>query len=100
MATLVIELQTGFKDDLVVIRVNGEEVLSEKVTEKLLYGLAKSVPPVPVPDGPVRVEITLPDRNVAAATDLHATGTTYLGVSIEQDGSIGFIAQDKPFLYH
>ena len=103
LAELQIDIQEGFEDDLVIVRVNGTEVFREEgVTTKLLLGAtdftSDNAPRVQVPEGSVDVEVLVPSKNLSRTISVQASQKTYLGVSI-QDGKIHFIELDKPFGY-
>src|SRR5258706_8256545 len=64
MAQLRIDLQDGFQDDDVVVKVDGEERLRQAgVTTKKVLGLAGSVT-VDVPEGQRSIELSVPSRGV------------------------------------
>lgn len=98
MAPLVIDLQDGFMDDLVVIQIDDQEIFRKKgVQTSLLLGYADSLE-IEVSEGTVNVEITLPLRNLAETLELQVSKATYLGISI-QAGNIQYRVADKPFGY-
>jgi hypothetical protein len=98
IATLQLDLQDGFADDLVVVRVNGIEVFrKEGVTTKLLLGYADSFQ-VRVPEGSVDVEVVVPSRNLSRTVSIRISQKSYLGVSI-QDGKIEYLERNEPFPY-
>jgi hypothetical protein len=95
---LRIALQDGFDDDLVIVLVNGQEVLRKaNVRTDPRFGLAYAFE-VPLPDAPVTVEVQLPQRQVSNSTRLNIDGTVYLGVSYV-NGVLQFITSAEPFLY-
>jgi hypothetical protein len=96
MAQLVIALQRGFVDDLVVVRVNDQEVFrKEGVKTKLLLGYADSFE-AQAPEGPANVEVILPTRDLAETIVLQLTKVVYLGLSIH-DGRIDHRISHEPF---
>ena len=98
MVTLAIDLQDGFVDDTVVLRVNGEELFRKgHVSTKLLLGLADSFK-TEVEKGPVSVEISVETRDTAETISLYVSADTYLGVSVV-NGRIEYIISDEPFGY-
>jgi hypothetical protein len=98
MVTLAIDLQDGFVDDTVVLRVNGEEVFrKEHVSTKLLLGLADSCNKE-VEKGSVSVEISVETRDIVKTIPLDVSADTYLGVSVV-NGMIEYIISDEPFVY-
>lgn len=98
MALLVVDLQEGFADDLVLIRVNGLEVFhKEGVKTKLLLGYADSFK-IQVPEGSVNVEVILPSKNLSETILLQVTKEVYLGLSIH-NGRIDYRISNEPFGY-
>jgi hypothetical protein len=98
MVSLVIDLQDGFSDDTVVIRVDGQEVFhKEGVNTDYSLGRADSVE-IPVPEGCVNVEVTVPSRHLSGTIVLEVSATVYLGVSILDD-RIDYRISDEMFLY-
>ena len=103
LAELKVDIQDGFEDDLVVVRVNGTEIFrGEGVTTKLLLGgtdfTSNNAPRVQVSEGSVDVEVLVPSKNLSRTISIQASQNTDLGVSI-QDGKIHYIKVDKPFGY-
>lgn len=98
MTPLVVALQDGFASDLVVVRVNGQEVFrKEGVETKLLLGYADSFE-TQVPKGSVNVEVILPLRNLSETIVLEATKAVYVGISI-LGSRIGHRISHEPFGY-
>ena len=98
MASLVIDLQDGFSDDTVVIRVDGQEIFhKEGVNTDYSLGRADSVE-IQVPEGSVNVEVTVPSRHLSDTIVLEVSTTVYLGVSILDD-RIDYRISDEMFLY-
>ena len=82
MAVLHIFLEEGFKEDTVVVRVGDREVFEKAdVTEDYRISLADSFD-ANVPEGQVRVEASLPDRELVKGIDLQVTTEAYVGFSI------------------
>ncbi len=100
MATLNIALQEGFDGDLVLIKVNDLEVFrKDDVKTKRLLDLAEEFERQ-VPDGPVKLEVLLPKRNLHGKTEVQALQKIYVGISVSVSGpSIDFIISQKPFGY-
>lgn len=93
MASLYANLQDGFTDDLVVVRVNGTEAFrKEGVRTSLLLGYADSFH-TQITGGPANVEVIVPSRNVSKKISVRKP---YLGVSI-LEGEIDFIERGEPF---
>ena len=98
MSTLRVDLQEGFNDDAVDLRVNGQDGFQkEGVTTKLLLGLASSAE-IEVPNGTVTIEIKIPTKNLAKTISLETPSSKYLGVSIA-NGKIEHIVSREPFGY-
>jgi hypothetical protein len=98
MASLVIDLQDGFSDDTVVIRVDGRETFhKQSVSTDYSLGRADSVE-IQVSEGRVKVEVAVPSRRLSDAILLDVSTTVYLGVSIP-DGEVGFRISNEMFLY-
>lgn len=98
MSTLRVDLQEGFKDDAVDLRVNGQDGFQkEGVTTKLLLGLASSAE-IEVPNGTVTIEIKVPTKNLAKTISLEVPSAKYLGISIA-NGKIEHIVSHEPFGY-
>lgn len=82
MVTLAIDLQEGFVDDTVILRVNGEEVFrKEHVSTNPLLGLAHSFK-TEVEKGPVNIRVDVRTRDLAKTVALEVSDDTYLGVSV------------------
>ena len=97
-AVLHVALQDGFDDDTVVVRVNDEEVFrQEGLSTDYRISLAEDFE-VPRAEGPLRLEVELPDRDLAGALDIDAEGTVYVAVSVEE-GALTFRLSDAPFGY-
>jgi hypothetical protein len=98
IALLQVDLQEGFANDLVIVRVNGTEVFRRAgVTTRLLLGYAEYFQ-VQVQQGSLDVEIVVPSRNLSRSASVRVSQESYLGVSI-QDGEIEFSERDEPFSY-
>lgn len=98
VAELTIALEEGFDDTHVVVAVNGVPQLDDlRVTSRPQIGLAKTIT-VDVTDGPVTVDVTLPDDGISERIELAVPETTHLGVS-KSDGTIAHRVSDRPFGY-
>lgn len=98
MASLRIDLQDGFQDDDVVVKVDGEERLRQAgVTTKKVLGLAGSVT-VDVPEGQRSIELSVPSRGVTKQVDIDTEKTTHVGLSLAGH-DVTVIVRDKPFGY-
>jgi len=98
--TLAIHLQEGFRNDTVIIRVNGGEVYRENdvASRQLLGGLADDSLAVEVEAGLVEVEVDVPTQNLTATYNVNAAEYPYLGVYIE-GGEIRFRRSKEAFGY-
>src|SRR5688572_2900185 len=82
MALLHIDLQEGFEDENVVIKVAGKEAFRKtNVRTKLQIGLADSFETT-IESGPVTVEIELPSKNLSKSIEVQGSNAVYLGVSV------------------
>lgn len=91
---LAVALEDGFEADLVVVRVNGEEVLRrEDVTTDVRIGLAHGFD-VRVGRLPATVEVDLPNRGLAGRTTVETEATTHLSISVV-DGALRFRRPDR-----
>ena len=98
MPTLHVALQEGFKNDRVVVRVNGAEVANRpEVTTRNQIGLAEAVE-VDVPTGDASVDVEVPARQLRGSVHVTIEGKTYVGVSIER-GQLVLRPQREAFGY-
>ena len=98
MGLLNVDLQEGFSNDTVSIRVDGTEVFSKKnVTTKQMIGLAESFT-VQVPNGPFNLQLDVPMRNLKKVITLKMDNVLYLGISI-RGTDIEVIQSGKSFGY-
>lgn len=99
MSELTIDLQNGFEDDTVLIKVNGAEVFqATKVSTRYQIGLARSVKLHAVEARSV-IEIILPERVLSKSVDLDTSSPVYLGVSMTPEREITHRISSGPFLY-
>lgn len=99
MIPLFIDLQDGFSDDVVVIRVDNEDVFHKKgVSTDYSLGRADSVE-TKVSEGSVDVAVTVPSRSLSDRVVLEVATAVYLGVSII-DGRIVFVVSEESFTYY
>ncbi len=95
---LTIDLQEGFNNDSLLIRINDEDVFqAEEVTTRLLLGLARSIESN-IPIGLTKVEIIIQSQELEKIVELDVKNDTFLGISI-QDSDISHIVSDVPFRY-
>jgi len=98
MALLHIALQEGFTGDIVIVRVNNEEVFrKESVKTRLQIGYADSFE-VTIEEGYVNVEVVLPLKNLSETIVLQVSTSLYIGVSIHE-GKIVYRISHEPFGY-
>lgn len=98
MATLRVDLQDGFHDDLVVVRAQHQEQRKEHVTTMLQISYAGSLE-LEVEPGPVRLEISVPTRGLFSAPVVEVPPQAlHVGVSID-DGRLAHRVSTEPFGY-
>lgn len=98
MGQLTIALEEGFEGTHVVLHVNGVRQLDDaNVTTRPQIGLARTMT-VDVSDGPVQVDIELPERALARRIELEAGTGSHLGLSIS-DGNLTHRISEEPFRY-
>jgi len=99
MPVLRVNLQEGFANDTVVVRVNGQEVFNKtSVKTRPQIGLANAFE-VDVPEGSVDIQIALPLKNVSESFELQVSNPIHLGVSITHEGRITHQISQEPFGY-
>ena len=99
MPVVHIALEEGFTNDQVSIAIDGKEVFrADRVKTRMQIGLAHAFD-VDVPQGPVRVQINLPSKNVAQSIDLEVTQELYLAVSVTQQGRVEHRISNEPSGY-
>jgi hypothetical protein len=100
--TLFVDIQEGFEDDTVIVKVNGNEVfMRERITTKLLRGPAASFSS-DINEGLAKVETVVLNRNLQGSHEFQVNSDIHIGISIiEPDGQekIRFITSDHPFGY-
>jgi hypothetical protein len=101
--TLVINLQEGFTDDMVVLRVNNKEVFrQEHITSNILIGLA-TVFTMQATSGEVHVDVIIPSKDLVDNYKFIIESKAYLGISIIEPKSsnrkIKFYLSREPFFY-
>jgi len=98
MSILNISLQEGFRDDYVIVQINGKEVYQQMgVTTKLLLGYAVNFN-VEVPECIVNLDIILPLKKLSQVIALDTKTKRFLGVSI-MAGKIDCRISSEPFGY-
>ena len=98
MSILRVDLQEGFANDAIDVRVNGRASLhQEGVTTQGMLGLATSAE-IEVPEGLLSIEIEVPTKSLSKTIRLEPSESPYLGVSIGK-GEIEHILSKRPFGY-
>ena len=98
MPLLTIDLQNGFSNDEVIVRMDGAEVLRKSgVTTDLSVSLAESRQ-IEAPDHSVEVEIAVPSRKLKGAIRIDVARTPFLGVSVTE-GRLELRPSEKLFFY-
>jgi hypothetical protein len=97
-AMLHVALQEGFDHDRIELRLNGASIYERTdVTTDLRIGRADAVE-VPMGAGPMRLSVSLPDRDIAGSIEVRGGGATYVGVSLDGE-AVQFTVSDQPFGY-
>jgi hypothetical protein len=95
---VLIDLQEGFVDDAVTVRIGEEQVFyKENVTTDLFEGRAESIEAT-VPEGPVTVEVSVASRHLSDKIVLNVPPVSHLGVSLSET-QLRFRVSDESFLY-
>lgn len=98
MTDLVIDLQEGFADDLVVLTVNDQVVYRNKhVSTDYSIGRADAINTV-VEDETVWLEASLPDKQLHNKTFVNVTTTPFVAVSVSGN-RITFKQSAERFIY-
>ncbi len=96
--SLVIDLQEGFSDDIVVVQVDSREIFYKKdVNTDYSIGLADSLK-IHIHKNTVTIEVTVPSKQLSDTIGLDTSTKVYLGVSIIDD-RIYFKISDERFTY-
>jgi hypothetical protein len=95
---LAIDLQDGFRGDLVAVHVNGQQIYyREGVTTSSLLGLADSIK-TDLESGLATVDIAVSTQGMAETIELQLVTDLYLGVSIVHR-ELEYIISREPFGY-
>jgi hypothetical protein len=82
MVTLKIDLQDGFMNDEVNIRINGAEVFHKKdVRTRFQIGYAESFE-VTAEQGSIKFEVILPSKSLSESVVFEISNDMYIGVSV------------------
>ena len=99
MVLLKIDLQDGFINDEVNIRINGVEVFhKQSVKTRFQIGYAESFE-VNVEQGLIKVEVTLPSKTLSESTTFEISNDMYLGVSVTPNSTISIRTSNIAFGY-
>jgi hypothetical protein len=99
MVEIPVDLQDGFKDDTVVISVEGRELLrDEAVNTRFQIGRAKSVT-LQVPEGRTELIVEVPSRNLRGTATVDTTKPVFVGISLTTQGKLEIRVQEQPFGY-
>jgi hypothetical protein len=95
--TIHIDLQDGFQDDEVIIRLDGKQVFHKTVSTDARISRADGFQVLTAkPDS--LVEIELPKKQIKGSQSFKPTGTPNVGISM-REGKPQFRVQAEPFLY-
>jgi hypothetical protein len=97
METLQIDLQEGFANDQVIIKVNDQEIFRESVTTNLMHGFAASME-TQVPRGFTTIDVQVPTKGLSKTILVDMTRILHVGIAI-RDGIIEYRVSDEPFPY-
>lgn len=99
MPTLRIDLQEGFLNEPVIIRLDGREIYNETaVKTRFQSGFADHFE-CSVGDEPVRIEVELPGRKVGCRIEFRLHTDLHLGLSIDPGDEFQFKIWQMPFGY-
>ncbi len=99
MPALIIDLQEGFRDDRVIVAVDGREVFrKEGVRTRHQIGRADGVRVEGVAAGRRSVAVELPDRGLSGRVEVDASARPYLAVSVMGERLV-FTPAAEPFRY-
>ena len=95
---VLIDLQEGFRQDTVTVRIGEEQVYHrENVSTDLFEGRAESIE-ANVPEGSVTVEVSVVSRHMSEKIVLNVPPVSYLGVALSET-QLRFRVSDESFLY-
>lgn len=99
MARLRVDLQAGFSDDDVVVRLDGRELTSRRdVTTDYAVGLAAFDEFDDVDQGGHELEVSVPTRSLTGSRVVNVTDETHVAVSTDGH-TVSITAQTEPFTY-
>jgi hypothetical protein len=98
VSVLHVALQEGFDNDRVLISLNDKSIYDKAaVTTDLRIGRADAVE-VPLEEGALRLQVSLPDRDLSGSIVIRGKDTVYVGVSMS-NGEMQFTVSHEPFGY-
>ncbi len=99
MTQITIDLQEGFENDTVVIRMNGQEVLMhENVSTRLQIGLADRFE-LQLSQGSNMIDIELPVKKIKIKKEADLKIDQYWGVTYHAEGRLTIREQPHEFWY-
>ncbi len=99
LTLLTIDLQDGFSDDLVTVKVNGKEVLGKKrVSTEFQIGWAERLE-VDVDENHAIVDVSILTQSLSREIEIDVPGPTFVGLSIDPSDGIGVRVSSEPFGY-
>ena len=98
MPTLKIDLQEGFTGELVVLRINGQEVFRASPKTRMQIGLADSRT-FDLPPQEHLIELELPETDSTKILKVNLLQDRHIGVSLDQNKSISLKESLEPFGY-
>ena len=95
---LHVALQEGFDNDRVLISLNDKSIYDKVgVNTDLRISRADAVE-VPMGEGPLRLDVSLPDRDLTGSLVIRGKNTVYVGISVTAE-LVEFTVSDEPFGY-
>jgi hypothetical protein len=99
MVPLHIALQEGFSNDSVEIQIDGKEVFRKtEIKTRNQIGFADSFD-LNLPEGSLRVSISVPTRQASETITLLLEDPVYLGISLTREGKVTYQISREPFRY-
>lgn len=95
---VLIDLQEGFVDDTVTIRIGSEQVFhKDNVSTDFLEGRADSIE-ANVPEGAVTIEVSVISRQLSESIVLNVPPVSHLGIAL-LERELRFRVSDESFMY-
>lgn len=96
--TLSIDLQEGFVDDTVIVRINNKEIFQkEHLTTNKLLGISASFK-TEVVRGMSNIEIKILNRRIEKIISIDVSAPIFLGISVQKD-KVDYVISAEPFGY-